>query len=132
VASQGKRRGGGEFCLFQDVERVYHFLRVECVKFLQGSRFERLQCSIYDPAGHAIALALEEFSEGCRHVAAVELSHSSVHKGAEVYGAFAPHYYFVDLRAVPDLHAAPRRSLRLRPLNPSPGAGSKVCLLSWM
>jgi hypothetical protein len=45
----------------QDVERVYHFLRVECVNFLQGSRFERLQCSIYDPAGCAIALALEKY-----------------------------------------------------------------------
>jgi hypothetical protein len=41
---------------------------LESVHLPKGRRFEPLQCSLHDPAGHAIARALQELAKGHRRV----------------------------------------------------------------
>jgi hypothetical protein len=55
------------------MQSVGNLLGFECVNRPQGRRFERLQCSLHDPAGHAIVPGLEERPEGRRHVYLISL-----------------------------------------------------------
>ena len=43
-----------------DMQGVGDFFGSECVNRPQGRRFERLQCSLHDPAGPTVAAALQE------------------------------------------------------------------------
>jgi hypothetical protein len=55
------------------MQGVGNFLSSECANRPQGRRFERLQCSLHDPVGHAIAPGLQERPQGSRHVYLIRL-----------------------------------------------------------
>jgi hypothetical protein len=55
------------------VQYVGDLATFECVHRPQGRRFERLLSSLHDPAGHAIAPALQELVKGRGYIDGVEL-----------------------------------------------------------
>jgi hypothetical protein len=65
------RRGDGEGAMAtfsHDMQGAGNMLCFKFVNILQGNNFERLQCSLHDPAGPAFAPALQERSKARHHV----------------------------------------------------------------
>ena len=99
-SSSGMRVPGAVATFSHDMQGAGDLLSSECVNRPQGRRFERLQCSLHDPAGPTVAAALQERSEGRRHIDMIKLGHTRLDQGAQLACALSPHDLLVDINVL--------------------------------